>query len=102
MEEAAAVIDYKTAYYEKKRMSHDPREVCAAYTAGLQWVFEYYFFGLPSWSWYFPFHFAPLPSDLRDAFADCYRALPQWAPSEPLKPFQQPARRCCRPLWLHS
>jgi hypothetical protein len=27
-------------------------------------VLAYYYRGLPSWSWYFPFHYAPLATDL--------------------------------------
>ena len=37
---------------------------CAALLRGLRWTLHYYLLGTPSWSWYFPYHHAPLLTDV--------------------------------------
>lgn len=66
---------YKDYYYQSKLgigpgESEEAREarraVARSYLEGLYWVLTYYHEGVRSWGWYFPYHYAPLASDLVD------------------------------------
>lgn len=59
-----------------------------SYVMGLVWVMKYYYSGVCSWRWYYPFHYAPFASDLRniERFAkDCQ----SFEISEPFSPVEQ-------------
>eukprot|EP00939_MAST-03C_sp_MAST-3C-sp1_P001957 g1957.t1 len=64
---------WKRRYYEQKfpeRAKTDlkglQREMMQSYVEGLQWVLRYYYEGCVSWAWFYPFHYAPCASDLRN------------------------------------
>ncbi|XP_047139268.1 5'-3' exoribonuclease 1 isoform X1 [Hydra vulgaris] len=38
--------------------------ICTEYVIALQWISHYYFNGLQSWSWYYPYHYSPYISDV--------------------------------------
>jgi 5'-3' exoribonuclease 1 len=42
----------------------DLKKLLVNYLEGMQWVLLYYFKGCPHWRWYYPYHYAPLISDL--------------------------------------
>ncbi|KAK2552969.1 5'-3' exoribonuclease 1 [Acropora cervicornis] len=55
------------------------------YVMGIQWILLYYFRGVPSWSWFFPFHYAPFMSDIKN-FSDLSI---QFELGTPFRPFEQ-------------
>lgn len=64
------------------------------YMEGLQFVLSYYYTNCPSWSWYFPYHYSPLISDLANLLE--YLHLPttenkriQFETTKPYDPFKQ-------------
>ncbi|GIX64628.1 XRN 5'-3' exonuclease protein, putative [Babesia caballi] len=63
---------WKAAYYRQKFGLSDAddvwahaAEVAAQYVKGMCWVLRYYYQGCASWSWYYPYHYAPFCSDLK-------------------------------------
>ncbi|SOV23147.1 exonuclease, putative [Plasmodium sp. DRC-Itaito] len=58
---------YKKYYYLHKFGLEDPKEIqkiVKKYIEGLFWNLHYYHFGCASWYWEYPYHYAPLCSDL--------------------------------------
>lgn len=61
---------YADRYYEQKfhvdKNDVDfRRKVARHYVEGLAWVLLYYFQGCPSWTWYYPYHYAPFAADFK-------------------------------------
>jgi 5'-3' exonuclease len=54
---------WRERYYKDKLGGDDSpaarRDMAAEYVRGLRWVAQYYFQGVPSWHWYYPYHYAP-------------------------------------------
>lgn len=56
-------------YYREKLgcfTSLERRAVVDVYLAGLLWVLDYYYRGVSSWTWFYPYHYSPMCSDLVD------------------------------------
>jgi len=60
-------------------------KMCKAYLDGISWVLRYYHDGVPSWEWFYPYHYAPYLAELS-------LTAPTWVP--PVFPPSKP----CRPL----
>ena len=81
---------WKRRYYTDKLGLPDDsddskRKVVQAYVEGLCWVLQYYYRGVASWEWFYPFHFSPPASDLV-GLADCTISFEL---GKPFDPFQQ-------------
>ncbi|KAJ5578360.1 5'-3' exoribonuclease 2 [Penicillium hispanicum] len=81
---------YSDRYYEQK-FGVDPSDhefrhkVARAYAEGLAWVLRYYFQGCPSWTWYYPYHYAPFAAD----FVDIGEMEINFDKGRPFRPFEQ-------------
>ncbi len=81
---------YSDRYYEQK-FKVDPADiafrnrVAKDYVEGLAWVLLYYFQGCPSWTWYYPHHYAPFAAD----FVDLDKLNIKFQKGTPFKPFEQ-------------
>jgi 5'-3' exoribonuclease 2 len=81
---------YADRYYETK-FGADPKDiafrnkVAAAYVEGLAWVLAYYSQGCPSWTWFYPYHYAPFAAD----FVNLAEMKIVFDKSKPIKPYEQ-------------
>jgi len=81
---------FKEKYYgEKFGVSLDDVDVIdkvvLSYIEGIQWCYLYYYQGVQSWTWFFPFHYAPLASDLKNLS----RFDIKLKKGQPFRPFMQ-------------
>lgn len=81
---------YKRTYYMTK-MGVDVvsdeflADQAACYVQAIQWILHYYYHGVQSWSWYYPYHYAPFLSDIRNiSTLEIHFEL-----GRPFKPFEQ-------------
>nr|XP_023476815.1 5'-3' exoribonuclease 1 isoform X1 [Equus caballus] len=81
---------YKRTYYMTKMgvdvVSDDfLADQAACYVQAIQWILHYYYHGVQSWSWYYPYHYAPFLSDIRNISALSIH----FELGKPFKPFEQ-------------
>lgn len=81
---------YADRYYEQK-FKRDPKDIAFRhhvgenYVEGLAWVLLYYFQGCPSWTWYYPHHYAPFAAD----FVELDQLSVKFVKGKAFKPFEQ-------------
>ncbi|KAK9170909.1 XRN 5'-3' exonuclease N-terminus family protein [Cryptosporidium meleagridis] len=64
-------IDKEKEYNEaKSKLNEISDQVCIHYLRGLSWVLGYYYHGVPSWDWYYPYHYAPYVMDIVELLSD--------------------------------
>ena len=90
-EGGAGIEGWKEMYYREKlglKIGEAPplAELRQAYFEGLNWVLRYYYRGVASWTWYYPFHYAPMASDLAKGLGDLTVAFDY---GRPFRPFEQ-------------
>ena len=81
---------YRKAYYRKAGACTEAKikTMCRDYLQGFVWVISYYLHGVPSWSWCYTWHYAPLLSDFA-VYLRRQGTLPHFAQSQPTRPFIQ-------------
>eukprot|EP01059_Diplonema_ambulator_P036669 TRINITY_DN9244_c1_g2_i1.p1 TRINITY_DN9244_c1_g2~~TRINITY_DN9244_c1_g2_i1.p1 ORF type:complete len:495 (+),score=206.50 TRINITY_DN9244_c1_g2_i1:34-1485(+) len=63
------VDDAKERYYKNKfewegEYEGELQKLCIKWIEGIEWVWQYYIEGVPSWKWFYPFHYSPFASDI--------------------------------------
>lgn len=77
---------YRAKFHVEESDTELRKNVVCAYIEGLSWVLRYYYQGCASWTWYFPYHYAPFASDFY--LAGDYK--PDFSKStRPFKPLEQ-------------
>ncbi|KAI8838612.1 XRN 5'-3' exonuclease N-terminus-domain-containing protein [Chytridium lagenaria] len=82
---------WKDRYYEKKfhvDVTKDRafvRDIVTKYVEGFCWVLKYYYQGVQSWKWFFPYHYSPFAAD----FDFISELKIEFDVGEPFKPFEQ-------------
>ncbi|KAJ1917159.1 exonuclease II Exo2 [Mycoemilia scoparia] len=61
--------------------------LCSDYIKTIQWVLRYYFTGMPSWSWFYPHHYAPRIADLCTGLEKY--GVDGFELDQPYRPFEQ-------------
>lgn len=79
---------YRVLYNEKHfKDEEDLEKACNLYLVGLQWILTYYTKEVPSWKWFYPYHYAPSSSTLIKYISSFQK--PRYHKGVPSTPFLQ-------------
>ncbi|PPS98106.1 XRN 5'-3' exonuclease N-terminus, partial [Cryptosporidium hominis] len=68
--EEIEICERKEYNEAKSKLNEISDQVCIHYLRGLSWVLGYYYHGVPSWDWYYPYHYAPYVMDIVELLSD--------------------------------
>ena len=95
-------LQHKRNYYIDKLQIEEIsqeflEEFCKEYIRAIQWVLLYYYKGVSSWGWFYPHHYAPFCSDLKNFanFDITFEKGQHSAHSNSCQQFCQPKARSC-------
>ena len=72
---------------DKDRLTFDIKNLINEYIKGMLFVLKYYLYKIPTYNWFYPYHYAPLLSDLYKYFPEDINYKFNYA--EPLTPIEQ-------------
>lgn len=79
---------YRVLYNEKHfKDEKDIEKACNSYLVGLQWILTYYTKEVPSWKWFYPYHYAPTSTMLLKYISSFQK--PRYHKGIPSTPFLQ-------------
>lgn len=78
---------YIDIYWKSKFGDASYSTVCSEYLSGMQWVLTYYTTGVPSWKWFYPYHYAP-PASVMAKYIGEFKQK-KYTLSRPSLPFEQ-------------
>jgi 5'-3' exonuclease len=75
--------------YNETRFNNEQelKNACMMYLSGMQWILRYYTRDVPSWKWFYPFHYGPSATTLIK-YIDEFE-FPRFIRGVPLNPLQQ-------------
>lgn len=80
--------NYRAEYYDQKLHGVDIKKICHQYFLGMLFVLNYYLLKIPSYTWYYPFHYAPFFAEMLQHI-DSFDFEQEFAPSRPFSQFEQ-------------
>jgi 5'-3' exonuclease len=90
-EEEFDFLTYRDKYYKETLNIHTEdqiKKLCSEYFNGMLFVLRYYIHEMPDWKWYYPYHYAPLFTDMYK-YIEEFNGDKDFVIGTPLTPLQQ-------------